>query len=376
MGDDMANAGPFVYQKVKGTLTEMISSGRFKPGDKLPSERDLASQLGCNYHTVRKGLSLLETERWIERRVGSGTFVLPRAKANLDILLICSESCPPNEQMAVRVISGLLRKHEYNSYVIITKDPVEDWDTIIRQKPDALGCLILAPFSRRVMEAFVQQAGIPVVLIVDMDEIYHGPALCDTVLSDNRAMAYRATEYLIRQDHRRIALTGWQLEQKVWNRTMHQGYREALLANGIEPDPAWVVDLRPVPPDEEKPETIIAAQRQIDQWFKDGNPPTALIHSGNSEARVHDMLHLNFHGHFQNDAVVPIVPFELLATTYTGIRDAVAVVVKFEDLARRAIELLVRPKDLHASPTREIHAPIFLGRRKEGKWREEINEKE
>jgi DNA-binding LacI/PurR family transcriptional regulator len=362
-----------LVDRVENALRLEVMKLQNQPGARLDREEVLAGRYRVSRPTLRQALTRLKDSNLIRSTQGSGTFIVPRQNENTDVLLLCSEGYVPHEQMAVRVISGLLRKHEYNSNVIITKNPAEDWDAIIRQKPDALGCLILAPYSRRVMEAFVRRAGVPIVLIGDMDETYHGPVLCDTILPDNRAMAYRATEYLIRQGHRRIALTGWQLEQKVWSRTMHQGYREALLANGIEPDLAWVVDLRPVPPSEEKPDTIVPAQRQIDQWFKDGNPPTGLIHAGNSESRAHDILHLNFHGHFQDDAVIPIVPFELLLTAFTGIRDAVAVVVKFEDLARRAIELLVRTKNLHPSPTREIHAPIFLCRRKEGKWREEAN---
>ncbi len=360
-----------LVDQVETALRQEVMKLQNQPGARLEREEVLAGRYRVSRPTLRQALTRLKDSNLIRSTQGSGTFVVPRQKENTDVLLLCSEGYEPYEQMAVRVISGLLRKHEYHSNVIIAKNPVDEWEAVIRQKPQALGCLILTAFSRPVMEAFLKRVGVPVVLIGDLDETYHGPALCDTVLPDNRAMAYRATEYLIREGHRRIALTGWQLEQNVWNRTMRQGYLEALLANGIDPDPAWVVDLRPVPYEEEQPETIIPAQRQIDQWFKDGNPPTGLIHFGSSESRMHDILHLHFHGHFQNDAVVPIIPFEMLATTYTGIRDAVAVVVKFEELARRAIELLVRPKSLHSAPTREIHAPIFLCRRKDGKWREE-----
>ena len=67
---------PFVYERVRRTLIAMICRGDLQVGDKLPSERELAKQLGCNYHTVRRGLALLESDRWIERRVGAGTFVL------------------------------------------------------------------------------------------------------------------------------------------------------------------------------------------------------------------------------------------------------------------------------------------------------------
>jgi DNA-binding transcriptional regulator YhcF (GntR family) len=72
---------PFIYQQVKKALVEMIAKEKLEPGDKLPSERQLAKQLGCNYHTVRKSLALLEDDLLVECRVGSGTFVTGFRKA-------------------------------------------------------------------------------------------------------------------------------------------------------------------------------------------------------------------------------------------------------------------------------------------------------
>ncbi len=72
----MEKSSPFMYQRVKDTLVDIISSGRFHPGDKLPSERQLAKQLGCNYQTVRRGFAMLEDQQLVERKVGAGTFLL------------------------------------------------------------------------------------------------------------------------------------------------------------------------------------------------------------------------------------------------------------------------------------------------------------
>jgi len=65
----------FKYQRIKDAILEMIRKGRFRSGAKLPSEQELATRFGVNYHTVRKALSILVEEGRIERRVGSGTFL-------------------------------------------------------------------------------------------------------------------------------------------------------------------------------------------------------------------------------------------------------------------------------------------------------------
>ena len=49
-------------------------------GAKLPAERDLAIEYGCNFLTVRKALKQLVDDGMIVRRVGSGTFTTERPK--------------------------------------------------------------------------------------------------------------------------------------------------------------------------------------------------------------------------------------------------------------------------------------------------------
>ena len=58
---------------IKDHLDQLIQT--LDSGDKLPSERDLASQLGCSFLTVRKALNLLSQEGRVVKRTGSGTFV-------------------------------------------------------------------------------------------------------------------------------------------------------------------------------------------------------------------------------------------------------------------------------------------------------------
>jgi GntR family transcriptional repressor for pyruvate dehydrogenase complex len=52
-----------------------IESGQLRPGDQLPTERELVGQFGGARGAIRKALGDLETEGWIGREVGRGTFV-------------------------------------------------------------------------------------------------------------------------------------------------------------------------------------------------------------------------------------------------------------------------------------------------------------
>ena len=56
-------------------LLDLIEDGTCQPGEKLPSEVDLAAQLGISRPTLREALLNLEQEDIIVRKHGVGTFV-------------------------------------------------------------------------------------------------------------------------------------------------------------------------------------------------------------------------------------------------------------------------------------------------------------
>lgn len=55
------------YRQVADSVEQMITSGRLAPGDWLPTETELASQLGVNRSTVREGLRVLEHGGLVKR---------------------------------------------------------------------------------------------------------------------------------------------------------------------------------------------------------------------------------------------------------------------------------------------------------------------
>lgn len=80
-----------LYQQVYSAITEAIRSGRLRPGDRLPTERQFCEQLEVSRATVRRALGQLVEEGLVEARVGRGSFV----RAALD-----SFSEPPNTLMS------------------------------------------------------------------------------------------------------------------------------------------------------------------------------------------------------------------------------------------------------------------------------------
>jgi DNA-binding FadR family transcriptional regulator len=67
----MASAG----ENLLNVLTDQIITGALAPGDRLPSERNLATEYGASRTMVREALRTIEAQGLVQVRPGMGTFV-------------------------------------------------------------------------------------------------------------------------------------------------------------------------------------------------------------------------------------------------------------------------------------------------------------
>lgn len=67
-----------IFEQVVEGFKELIISGVLKPGDKIPSVRDLSAQLTVNPNTIQKAYRQLDQEGWIYSASGLGSFVAER----------------------------------------------------------------------------------------------------------------------------------------------------------------------------------------------------------------------------------------------------------------------------------------------------------
>jgi len=74
---------PQRYERIASRLAGDIRAGRLAPGERLPSERDLARRLAVGRASVREALAALALDGLLETRPGSGSFVATDAPARL-----------------------------------------------------------------------------------------------------------------------------------------------------------------------------------------------------------------------------------------------------------------------------------------------------
>ncbi len=63
------------------TLLDLVRSGQYQPGDRLPRESQLASQLNVSRTPLREALQMLEADGYLVRQRGRGTFIKERIAA-------------------------------------------------------------------------------------------------------------------------------------------------------------------------------------------------------------------------------------------------------------------------------------------------------
>lgn len=69
---------PALWTSLRDALTSDLAAGRWTPGERLPTEAQLAQRFGVNRHTIRRALAALTEAGLIHARRGAGVFVTGR----------------------------------------------------------------------------------------------------------------------------------------------------------------------------------------------------------------------------------------------------------------------------------------------------------
>ncbi|PWT94015.1 MAG: hypothetical protein C5B54_00735 [Acidobacteria bacterium] len=74
-----------LYLQLKALITHYVSTGMLKEDDRLPTVKQLASELGINFETVRKAYKDLDKEGLLSSRRGTGTFASGHANSKIQM---------------------------------------------------------------------------------------------------------------------------------------------------------------------------------------------------------------------------------------------------------------------------------------------------
>lgn len=242
----MTENGKPKYFTLMEELKEEIISGRIQPGEKLPSENQFTVQYSLSRHTVRKALSLLEQEGYIEACHGKGTFCSDKMRHMKKSRNIAVVTTYISDYIFPRLIQGIDNVLSEQGYSIILKNTgnsrqkeAKCLEELLQKDIDGL---IIEPSKSQLscrhpgLYENLEKYQIPYIFI---QGIYTEMKDKPHILMDDARGGYLVTKYLLEQGHRRI--TGFFKADDIQGIQRHKGYVRALQEAGIPYDPDLVV---------------------------------------------------------------------------------------------------------------------------------------
>ncbi len=75
-----------VVEQVMEQIKELIASGKYKPGDKLPTEHELAERFGIGRSSIREAIKIFNYLGVLKSRAAKGTFLSDKANISAEAL--------------------------------------------------------------------------------------------------------------------------------------------------------------------------------------------------------------------------------------------------------------------------------------------------
>ena len=127
------------HENIANILTDEILSGRYRPGDRLPSEREMATRFSANRGAVREAMSRL-SQLGVAAIHRGGARVTPIDEANLDIIgyMLSSSELPDAKLLGqiFQVIDRLLAMAAETVVVEASDQQIEDIRALVQRLLD------------------------------------------------------------------------------------------------------------------------------------------------------------------------------------------------------------------------------------------------
>ncbi|KRK70500.1 GntR family transcriptional regulator [Lacticaseibacillus nasuensis] len=199
------------YQTVTDTIQRWITSGQYHENDKLPTESELMAQFDVSRHTVRKALGDLESDGYVYRVQGGGTYVAERRLKPVSTMQsVAVMATHINDYIFPAIISGIERvlSAQSVSLMLSSTENSEELEAknLSKLMNSAIDGLIVEPtrsaftVKNEAMYAQLAQSHVP---IVTMNARFKDLQVPYFVMDDFEG-GKMATEYVLQHHHTHI----------------------------------------------------------------------------------------------------------------------------------------------------------------------------
>lgn len=247
------------YKQLFETLKTDILAGRYKAGQKLPSEAALVTKTRASRITVGRAIRELQNAGLVDRIAGSGTYVRDASNDERRALLFGLLIPDLGEtEIFEPVCRGIANAPEAAQHALLwahadkgTAKAQQAWSLCQQYVERKVSGVFFAPLefeadaekvNQRILRT-LEKAGVPVILLDRRTSLAPQRRRPDLVGINNRQAGYIATEHLIKLGCNRIAFLGYHGAALTIADRM-SGYRSALAAYGLKPALDAVMDVR------------------------------------------------------------------------------------------------------------------------------------
>ena len=235
-------------------MLKEISSGKLKPGDRVPSEKELCAAFGVSRITSKKALEMLAENRLIVRHRGRGSYVnggpAPAGthKNNglfRSIALLISAF---NDSFGNRLLCSVATACEelgYHLIVKMTRESQEEEEKALRALDDKnVTGILMVPVHGEHYNAEILRQVLNKRPLVFVDRKMRGLPV-SSVSTDCVAASETAVRGLLEQGHRNIAFYSGSVTHTSTVEDRRQGFVKAFAGSGIPLDPENICDALP-----------------------------------------------------------------------------------------------------------------------------------
>jgi GntR family transcriptional regulator of arabinose operon len=203
-----------MHQRVLEALLQEILTGKYKPGQKFPSEAGLVQQFGTSRITIGRAVNELERRGLVERIAGSGTYVRMRGATRATFGLLVPDL--GRTEVFDPICRGIAGAPDAVDYALLWGHDVGPLELCEQFIEHGVSGVFFAPLEEREdaeelnleIVARLEKARIAIVLLDRCYMRYPLRSRYDLVGIDNRRAGFLAADYLVRAGARRVAFVG------------------------------------------------------------------------------------------------------------------------------------------------------------------------
>lgn len=216
-----------LWKQVAEDLMNQIDRGKFREGERIPTEAELAERYGVSRQTVHRALRQLKLAGRVQRRRRHGTVIAdlrPAPTRSVSLILDYANDFPQLD--LVRGIQSALENDDRLLLCDAAGDAKREAEQLERAR-ESRSAILIYPICNEQNTQLLREIAAEGPPLVCLDRLPDGVS-ADAVVSDNLEVSLRALTLMVRHGHRRIAFLSGDNPEVSTVQERHESYLQVM----------------------------------------------------------------------------------------------------------------------------------------------------